>query len=88
MEVIVTDEVPESTGPYSQGIRDDVHVFVSGQGPLDPETGETVGDDVAEQTVRTVENVGAVLRAAGSSLDRVVKTTVFVTDTDDYTDAA
>ncbi len=84
MEEIVTDEAPESIGPYSQGMKSDVHVFVSGQGPVDPETGEIVGDDISEQTAQTLENIGAVLRAARSSLDQVVKTNVFVTDIDNY----
>jgi reactive intermediate/imine deaminase len=84
MEEISTDEAPASIGPYSQGIRDGDRIYVSGQGPVDPETGEIVGEDVREQTARTLENVDAVLRAAGRSLDDVVKTTVFVTDMDDY----
>jgi 2-iminobutanoate/2-iminopropanoate deaminase len=84
MEEIVTDDAPQSIGPYSQGIKSDVHVFVSGQGPVDPETGEVVSEDISEQTAQTLENIGAVLSAAGSSLDQVVKTNVFVTDMDNY----
>ena len=85
MHEIQTEDAPASIGPYSQGIRDGDTIYVSGQGPVDPETGEIVGDDAAEQTARTLENVGAVLEAAGSSLDNVVKATVFVRDMDNYT---
>jgi 2-iminobutanoate/2-iminopropanoate deaminase len=84
MEEVVTDDAPQSIGPYSQGIKSDGRVFVSGQGPVDPETGEIVSEDISEQTAQTLENIGAVLSAAGSSLDQVVKTNVFVTDMDNY----
>jgi 2-iminobutanoate/2-iminopropanoate deaminase len=84
MEEIHTDDAPAAIGPYSQGIVDGDRVFVSGQGPVDPETGDIVGDDIREQIERTLENVAAVLEAAGSSLDHVVKATVFVTDMDNY----
>lgn len=84
MEKIQTDEAPAAIGPYSQGIIDNDRIFVSGQGPVDPETGEIVSDDIREQTQRTLENVAAVLAAAGSSLDEVVKATVFVTEMSDY----
>jgi 2-iminobutanoate/2-iminopropanoate deaminase len=84
MREIHTDAAPASIGPYSQGIRDGDRVFVSGQGPVDPDTGEVVSDDIAEQTARTLENVAAVLEAGGSSLDAVVKSTVFVTDMSNY----
>ena len=84
MEEIQTDEAPAAIGPYSQGIRDGDTVYVSGQGPTDPDTREVVSDDVQEQTARTLENISAVLEAAGQSLDDVVKATVFVQDMDDY----
>lgn len=84
MREIHTDAAPASIGPYSQGIRDGDRVFVSGQGPVDPDTGEVVSDDIAEQTARTLENVAAVLEAGGSSLDGIVKSTVFVTDMSNY----
>ncbi|WP_435321031.1 RidA family protein [Haloarchaeobius sp. TZWSO28] len=84
MEEISTDAAPASIGPFSQGIRNGDTIYVSGQGPVDPESGEIVGADIAEQTARTLENVAAVLEAAGGSLDTVVKATVFVTDMDDY----
>ncbi|MFC6723240.1 RidA family protein [Halobium palmae] len=84
MNEISTDEAPPSIGPFSQAIEDGDRIYVSGQGPIDPETGEIVGGDVATQTERTLENVDAILRAAGCSLDDVVKATVFVRDMDDY----
>lgn len=84
MQEISTEDAPDAIGPYSQGIIDGETVYVSGQGPVDPETGEIVGDDAGAQTERTLENIGAILEAAGSSLDDVVKATVFVTDMDDY----
>lgn len=84
MQEIHTDAAPDAIGPYSQGIRDGDRVFVSGQGPVDPETGEIVGENIEEQTARTLENVAAVLEAADSSLDDVVKATVFVTDMSNY----
>lgn len=84
MEEIHTDDAPDSIGPYSQGIRDGNTIYVSGQGPVDPESGDVVSPDVREQTAQTLENVDAVLRAVDRSLDDVVKSTVFVTDMDDY----
>jgi reactive intermediate/imine deaminase len=84
MEEITTDDAPPSIGPFSQGIRDGDRIYVSGQGPIDPGTGEIVGEDAQAQTARTLENIDAVLSAAGRSLDDVVKATVFVTDMDDY----
>ncbi|MFP9190121.1 Rid family detoxifying hydrolase [Natronosalvus vescus] len=86
MEAIHTDEAPAAIGPYSQGIRDGDRIFVSGQGPVDPETGDVVSSDISEQTAQTLENVAAVLDAADSSLENVVKATVFVTDMDTYED--
>lgn len=84
MEEIHTDAAPAAIGPYSQGIVDGDRVFVSGQGPVDPDTGEVVGEDIREETERTLANVAAVLEAADCSLDDVVKTTVFVTDMANY----
>lgn len=86
MEEISTDDAPASIGPYSQGIKDGDTVYVSGQGPVDPDSGDIVGGDIETQTERTLENVAAVLEAAGSSLDNVVKATVFVANMDDYAD--
>lgn len=84
MEEISTDDAPPSIGPFSQAIRDGSRIYVSGQGPVDPETGEIVEGTIGEQTARTLENIDAVLQAAGRSLDDVVKATVFVQDMDDY----
>lgn len=84
MQEISTDEAPPSIGPFSQGIRDGTTVYVSGQGPIDPATESIVSQDIEEQTARTLENVDAILRAAGGSLRDIVKTTVFVTDMEDY----
>lgn len=84
MEEINTHTAPPSIGPFSQAIRDDGRIYVSGQGPVDPESGEIVGDTIEEQTRRTLENVTAILEAADRSLEDVVKATVFVRDMDDY----
>jgi 2-iminobutanoate/2-iminopropanoate deaminase len=84
MREISTDDAPASIGPYSQGIVDDGTIYVSGQGPIDPGTGDIVGDTIEEEAERTLENVGAVLDAAGASLDDVVKATVFVRDMRNY----
>jgi 2-iminobutanoate/2-iminopropanoate deaminase len=84
MEEITTDDAPGALGPYSQGIRDGDTVYVSGQGPVDPETREIVEGDIQDETEQTLGNVGAVLEAAGLGLEDVVKATVFVTDMDDY----
>ena len=84
MEEIHTDNAPAAIGPYSQGMIDGDRIFVSGQGPVDPQTGDIVSQDIKEQTARTIENVEAVLEAADSSLEDIVKTTVFVTDMANY----
>ncbi|ELZ81918.1 translation initiation inhibitor [Haloferax elongans ATCC BAA-1513] len=80
MRELTTDDAPASIGPFSQGIETDGTIHVSGQGPIDPETGDVVSQDVREQTRQTLENVEAVLRAGGATLDDVVKATVFVND--------
>lgn len=84
MEEVSTEHAPDALGPYSQGIIDDGRVYVSGQGPVDPETGEVVSPDVSEQTAQTLENVGAILDAAGTSLDNVVQANVYVTNMHNY----
>lgn len=86
MKELNTDDAPPSIGPFSQGIEDGDRVYVSGQGPIDPETEEIIDGDVAVQTERTLENINAVLQAANCSLDDVVKATVFLRDMDDYDD--
>lgn len=86
MREVTTDDAPESIGPYSQAIVDDGTVYVSGQGPISPETGDIIDGDIRAQTAQTLDNIEAVLEAADGSLDDVVKATVFVTDMDDYDD--
>jgi len=82
--VIATDQAPKAIGPYSQAIVWNGMAFLSGQIPLDPATGQIVEGDVAVQTGRVLENLKAVLEAAGSSFDKVLKTTVFLKDMDDF----
>ncbi len=83
-EVIATKDAPQAIGPYSQAIKAAGLVFCSGQIALDPATGTIVGSDVAQQTERVLQNLAAVLAAAGSGLDRVVKTTVFLKNVGDF----
>jgi 2-iminobutanoate/2-iminopropanoate deaminase len=83
-EIIKTENAPSAIGPYSQAVRAGGFVFVSGQIPLNPQTGEFVAGGVAEQTTQVLDNVQAVLEAAGTSLGRVVKTTVFLADMNDF----
>jgi 2-iminobutanoate/2-iminopropanoate deaminase len=84
MRVIVTDGAPKAIGPYSQAIASDNLVFTAGQIPLDPKTGELVGRTTAEQTEQVFANLTAVLAAAGSGLEQVVKTTVYLADMADF----
>lgn len=79
-QVITTHDAPAAIGPYSQAIRVGNLVFTSGQIPLHPQTGEIVGDTAAEQARQVLQNLQAVLQAAGASLQNVVKTTIFLTD--------
>lgn len=81
---IHTDKAPAAVGPYSQAIRVGEFIFTAGQVALDPATGEMVGHDVAEQTEQVLKNLSAVLAAAGSSLDKVIKTTVFLQSMGDF----
>jgi 2-iminobutanoate/2-iminopropanoate deaminase len=83
-EIISTDNAPSAIGPYSQAVKTGNLVFVSGQIPFDPATGEFVSQEVAEQTEQVLKNLSAVLEAAGSSLNNVVKTTVFLADMNDF----
>jgi 2-iminobutanoate/2-iminopropanoate deaminase len=84
LEVVRTDQAPTAIGPYSQAIVTDGWVFCSGQIALDPPTMEVTAKTAAEQTDRVLKNLTTVLDAAGSSLDRVVKTTVFLADMTDF----
>jgi len=84
MDVLTTKDAPAAIGPYSQAIRAGDFLFVSGQIPLDPATGALVGGGIADQTHRVLQNLGALLRAAGVSFDRVVKTTVYLQDMTEF----
>lgn len=84
MEEIQADEAASNSFPYSQAIRDDDTVYVSGHIGTDPNTGEVVDGGVGPETEQTLENLENVLQAAGASLDDVVKTTVYLTDEDDF----
>lgn len=81
---IATQRAPQAIGPYSQGIAANGFLFLSGQIPLDPATGQVVEGDIAVQTERVLKNLEGVLEAAGSSLARVVKTTVYLKDLNDF----
>ena len=81
---VESNEAPKAIGPYSQGIKAGGFVFVSGQVALDPKTGQMVGADVAAQTERVLLNLQAIVEAAGSDLDRVVKTTVYLRTMKDF----
>jgi 2-iminobutanoate/2-iminopropanoate deaminase len=82
--VVATSKAPAAIGPYSQGIRVGNLVFTAGQIALDPATQQVVAPGIAEQTTQVMENLRAILEAAGSSLARVVKTTVFLKDFNDF----
>ena len=84
-EVICTDRAPKAIGPYSQGVKAENLIFFSGQIPLDPETGEMVGKGIAEQTERVMENIAALLEAAGLGFADVVKSTIYLTDLANFT---
>jgi 2-iminobutanoate/2-iminopropanoate deaminase len=84
MKLIASSQAPQAIGPYAQGVAAGGFVFLSGQVPLDPGSGEMVGGSIEDQVARVMENLGAVLEAAGSGFDRVVKTTVFLTDLADF----
>ena len=83
-EIVSTENAPGAIGPYSQAIKAGGMVFCSGQIPIDPATGNFVSEVVSEQTEQVLRNLSEVLRAAGSSLDAVVKTTVFLADMNDF----
>lgn len=83
-EAVHSDDAPAAVGAYSQAVRAGDLVFVSGQLPLDPATGELAGPGVRDEAEQSLRNAAAVLAAAGSGVDRVVKTTVLLTDIDDF----
>jgi 2-iminobutanoate/2-iminopropanoate deaminase len=82
---VSSPNAPQAIGPYSQAVRSGQLLFLSGQTPIDPATGNLVEGDIAAQTRRVFENLKAVLQAAGASLDHVVKTSVFLADMNDFT---
>ena len=84
MRYVQTDAAPAAIGPYSQAVISLNFVFTCGQLPLSPESGEVVGSTVAEQTGQVCRNLKALLEAAGASLEKVVKTTCFLTDMNDF----
>lgn len=83
-KTVSTDKAPAAIGPYSQANIFGNFVFTSGQIPLDPATGEIVGTTIEDQTRQVFSNIKAILEAAGSSLDKVLKTTVFIKDMNDF----
>ena len=83
-DIIATENAPGAVGPYSQALRTDQFVFTAGQIPIDPATGKLVTGPIEDQTRQVLDNIRAVLTAAGTSLDRVVKMTVFMTDFSDF----
>ena len=83
-EIISTDQAPAAIGPYSQAVKTNGLVFVSGQLPIIPATGELVSGDIRAETRQAMTNVGAILSAAGSAFDRIIKTTLFISDMDQF----
>jgi 2-iminobutanoate/2-iminopropanoate deaminase len=83
-EIIASDKAPKAVGAYAQAVRAQGFLFLSGQIPLDPASGELVKGDVAAQTRRVMENLKAVLEAAGTTFAKVVKTTIYLTDMNDF----
>ncbi len=84
MQIIHTDKAPAAIGPYSQAIEAGDFIFTSGMIPVIPETGEIAGDSVEEQATQAFTNLKNLIEASGSSLDKVVKTTVFIKNMDDF----
>ncbi len=82
--IIFTDKAPKSLAGYSQAVKASGLIFVAGQGPFHPETGDVVGKTIQEQTAQCLRNVEAILQAAGSSLDKVVSATFILGDPDDF----
>jgi len=83
-KIISTSEAPAAIGPYSQGVRLGSTIYLSGQIPLDPKSGQIVAGGIDAQTKRVMENIGAVLRAEGLTFENVVKTTIFLADLGDF----
>lgn len=83
-QAVTTSSAPKAIGPYSQAIRAGSLLFVSGQVPIDPETGNLVEGDITTQTRRVFDNIGAILKAAHGTFDQVVRTTVYLADMNDF----
>ena len=83
-DVVATKDAPQAIGPYSQAIKANGFIFTSGQIAIDPATNQVIQGDVAAQTERVLKNLEAILKAAGSSLERVVRTTVFLKNMGDF----
>jgi len=83
-DVIATKDAPQAIGPYSQAIRANGFVFVSGQVAIDPATQQVINGDIAAQTDRVLKNLSAILKAAGTGLEKVVRSTVFLKDMGDF----
>ena len=83
-QIVSTDRAPAAIGPYSQAVRANGFVFLSGQIPLDPSTGQLVEGDIEAQTRQVMKNLEAVLLAAGTSFDKVVRATIYLTDLSDF----
>lgn len=83
-EIVATELGPKAIGPYSQAVKVNGFVFTAGQVALDPETGSMVGSEIKSQTERVMQNLKGIVEAAGSSLEKVVKTTVFLKDMNDF----
>jgi 2-iminobutanoate/2-iminopropanoate deaminase len=82
--IVNTDRGPKPIGPYSQAIKTNGFVYLSGQVALDPKTGEMTGTDIRQQTERVMENIKGILEAAGANMHHVIKTTVFLKDMNDF----
>ena len=83
-QAVATDKAPKAIGPYSQGVRAGNLLFVSGQVPIDPATGNIIDGDIAAQTDRVMRNLSAILEAAGATMDNVVRCTVYLADMNDF----
>ena len=85
MKLVHTSAAPAAIGPYSQGVVAGSLIFTAGQIALSPESGQIVGSTITEQTEQVIKNLSAILKEAGSSLDKVIKTTCFLADMKDFT---